>query len=98
VAPRSRIFAFGSCAALVVAGVACAVLVGGLAGEVFTIVLIAIGLGGAVLLVFLEIGLGEEHDRAREERQRRQRPTSEQRLGGARRPLRRHWPRRPGPD
>ena len=94
-APRSRIFAFGSCAALVLAGVACAVLVGGLAGEVLTIVLIAIGLGGAVLLVFLEIGLGEEHDRAREERQRR---TREQRLGAARRPLHRHWPRRPGPD
>jgi hypothetical protein len=95
VAARSRIFAFGSCAALVLAGVVCAVLVGGLAGEVLTIVLIAIGLGGAVLLVFLEIGLGEEHDRAREETQRR---TREQRLGGARRPLRRHWPRRPGPD
>ncbi len=90
---RSRILAFGSCAALVLAGVACAVLVGGLTGEVLTIVLIAIGLGGAVLLVFLEIGLGEERDRAREERQRRSR---EQRPGGAR-PLRRRWPRRPGP-
>ncbi len=90
---RPRMLAFGSCAVLVLAGVACAVLVGGLTGEVLTIVLIAIGLGGAVLLVFLEIGLGEEHDRAREERQRRSR---EQRPGVAR-PLRRRWPRRPGP-
>lgn len=93
-ASRSRILAFGSCAALVLAGVACAVLVGGLTGEVLTIALIAIGLGGAVLLVFLEIGLGEERDRAREQSRRRSR---EQRLGAARRPLRRHWPRRPGP-
>ncbi len=91
---RSRILAFGSCAALVLAGVACALLVGGLTGELLTIVLIAIGLGGAVLLVFLEIGLGEERDRAHEQRRRRGR---EQQLGGAPRPLRRRWPRRPGP-
>jgi hypothetical protein len=72
VARRSRIVAFGTAAALVLAGVACAVLVEGVTGEVLTIVLISAGLAGALLLVFLEIGLGEERDLAREsERQRR---------------------------
>jgi hypothetical protein len=78
----------------VLAGVACAVLVGGLTGEVLTIALIAIGLGGAVLLVFLEVGLGEERDREREQSRRRSR---EDRLGGARRLPGRHFPRRRGP-
>lgn len=72
--PRLRIAAFGSAAALVLAGAACAVLVGGVTGEVLTIVLMSAGLAGALLLVFLEIGLGEERDRAREAKRRRQSP------------------------
>ena len=44
---RTQKVAFGTAAALVLAGVACAVLVPGVAGEVLTIVLIAAGLGGA---------------------------------------------------
>ena len=71
--PRLRIAAFGSAAALVVAGGACAALIGGVTGEVLTIVLISAGLAGALLLVFLEIGLGEEQDLAREEEDRRKR-------------------------
>ena len=71
--PRLRIAAFGSAAALVVAGGACAALVGGVTGEVLTIVLISAGLAGALLLVFLEIGLGEERDLAREDEDRRKR-------------------------
>jgi hypothetical protein len=94
VAPRSRIFAFGSCAALVVAGGVCAALVGGVTGEVLTIGLIAVGLGGALLLVFLEIGLGEERDRSRDEEQLRRRERRRLEIG-ARTP-RRRWPRRPG--
>lgn len=73
VAPRTRILAFGSAAVLVVAGAISAVLTGGLMGDVVAIALVSAGLGGAVLLVFLEVGLSEDRERAREE-ERRQRP------------------------
>jgi hypothetical protein len=89
VAPRPRVLAFGSAAALVVAGSICAALVGGLTGEVLAIALITLGLGAVVLLMFLEVGLSEERELAREEK-RRQRSTD----GGQRlRP--RRLPRRP---
>jgi hypothetical protein len=93
VTPRSRIVAFGSAAALVVAGGACAVLVGGVAGEVLTIVLMSAGLAGGLLLVFLEVGLSEERQLARDEERRRKRETD---LDARRRPRLRHRPRRPG--
>jgi hypothetical protein len=93
VSPRARILAFGSAAALVVAGGACAALVGGLTGEVLTIVLISAGLGGGLLLVFLEIGLGEERDLARDEERRRLR--ERRALDADRRPRPTRWPRRP---
>jgi F0F1-type ATP synthase assembly protein I len=70
VAPRSRILAFGSSAALVVAGVACGVLVDGLTGQVLLIALVLLGLGGALLLLFLEVGLSEDHERERDQRPR----------------------------
>lgn len=54
VARRARILAFGSAAGLVVVGVMCAILVGGLTGEVLAIALVSLGLVGAVLLVSLE--------------------------------------------
>jgi hypothetical protein len=92
VAPRSRILAFGSAAALVLAGGVCAVLVGGLTGQVLTIVLLSAGLGGAVLLVFLEVGLSEDRERARDEERRRKRRMLL--FNPRRRPLRRR-PRRP---
>jgi hypothetical protein len=91
---RLRIVAFGSAAALVVAGGACAALVNGVTGEVLTIVLISGGLAGGLLLVFLEIGLSEERDLARDDERRRKR---EKRLPYA--PWRgrvRQRPRRPG--
>jgi threonine/homoserine/homoserine lactone efflux protein len=78
VAPRSRILAFGAAAALVLAGILCAVLVSGLTGQLLTIVLLSLGLGGAVLLVFLEIGLSEDRDLARAERDRQRRPSGQQ--------------------
>jgi hypothetical protein len=70
VSSRSRKLGFGSAALLVLAGGLCAVLVSGVVGEVLTFFLIALGLSEALLLVFLEIGLGEERDLAREARQR----------------------------
>ena len=89
-APRTRLLAFGSAAALVVAGGACAAFVGGVTGEVLTIVLMSGGLTGAVLLAFLEVGLSEERDLERAEQRRRRR---EQRAAGPRRRAR--LPQRP---
>lgn len=63
---------FGLAAALVLAGLLCALLVGGVAGEVLTFVLVAAGAAWAVLLLFLEVGLSEEHELEREERRRRE--------------------------
>jgi hypothetical protein len=90
---RSRILAFGSAAALIVAGVICAVLVGGLTGQVLTIALISLGLGGVVLLVFLEVGLSEERELARDEERRRR---ALRRTDAERQLRQRRWPRRPG--
>jgi hypothetical protein len=70
VAPRPRVLAFGSAAALVVAGAICLVLVDGLIGELLAIALITLGLGAVVLLAFLEVGLSEERDLAKEEQRR----------------------------
>jgi hypothetical protein len=80
--------AFGSAAALVLAGGACAVLVAGITGEVLTIVLMSAGLAAGLLLIFLEIGLDEERDLARER--------SKRTLLTRRRPRLRERPRRPG--
>jgi hypothetical protein len=88
---RQRILAFGSAGALVLAGAACAVFVTGTAGEVLTIVLMSAGFAGALLLVFLEVGLGEERDLARDEDRRRRRS-----LAASRRTRLGRRPRRPG--
>jgi hypothetical protein len=90
---RAGIRAFGSAALLVVAGVLCAALVKGLTGQVLAIAFFLAGFGGALLLVFYEVGLSEDRERAREEQRRRER--SERRLSPQRR-LRPRWPRRPG--
>ncbi|MEA2330256.1 MAG: hypothetical protein QOH58_394 [Thermoleophilaceae bacterium] len=71
-APRSRILAFGSAGVLVVAGAACGVLVDGLTGQVLLIALTVAGMGGTLLLLFLEVGLSEDQERERAERQRRE--------------------------
>jgi hypothetical protein len=94
VAPRSRILAFGSAAVLVVAGALCAVLIGGFTGQLLMIALMLAGLGGALLLVFLEVGLSEDRERAREEELRRKRAS--ERVDAQRRPRLPRWPRRPG--
>jgi hypothetical protein len=87
-------FAFGSALALVLAGGACAALIGGVTGQVLTIVLISAGLAGAVLLVFLEVGLSEDRERAREEERRRRRRTGP--LGRRQGRWLHRRPRRPG--
>jgi fatty acid desaturase len=72
VARRTRILAYGSAAVLTVAGFIAAAI-GGLGGQVAAIALISAGLGGALLLVFYEVGLSEDRDRADAERRRRRR-------------------------
>ena len=94
-APRTRIYAFGSAAVLVVAGALCAVFVNGLTGQVLTIALMLAGFGGALLLIFLEVGLSEDRDRAREEEQRRK-PRASSGDPPRPRPSAPRWPRRPG--
>ena len=91
---RGRVLSFGFAAALVLAGGACAALVGGVTGEVLTIVLISAGLCGGLLLIFLEIGLDEERELARDDERRRTRKRSV--LGPEAPPHRPRWPRRPG--
>ena len=60
---------------LVVAGALSAALIDGLTGQLLGIVLVTVGLGAVVLLLFLEVGLSEDHARERdEEAQRRRRP------------------------
>jgi hypothetical protein len=94
VSRRSRIATFGSAGMLVIAGALCAVLISGLVGQLLTLVLVSIGLGGAVLLIFLEVGLSEDRERAQEaERQAkaaRPRPTHPVRQRAS------HFPRRRG--
>jgi hypothetical protein len=91
---RTRILSFGAAAALAIAGGVCAALVSGVTGEVLTIVLIAAGLGGALLLIFLEIGLDEERELAREAE--RNRTPKRSALEPKPPSLRPRWPRRPG--
>jgi hypothetical protein len=91
VAPRARVLSFGSAAALVVAGAICAAVFSGVTSDALAIALITLGLGAALLLIFLEVGLSEERDLAKEEERRRQRSAD-----GQRRLRPRQWPRRPG--
>jgi hypothetical protein len=91
--PRARVFAFGSAAGLVVAGGICALVINGYTGELVALTLITLGLGAVVLLVFLEVGLSEDRERARE--QERRRKQAAQRDDAQRRPPRLRWPRRP---
>jgi hypothetical protein len=94
VSTRGRFLSFGFAAALVLAGGVCAALVDGVTGEVLTIVLISAGLGGGLLLIFLEVGLDEERELARDQERRSARPRS---VLDPKAPRHRpRWPRRPG--
>jgi hypothetical protein len=93
-APRTRVLAFGSAAALVIIGGICAVVINGYTGELVALSLITLGLGAVLLLVFLEIGLSEDHEVAKEEDERRRQAAK--REASRHRPPRSKWPRRPG--
>jgi hypothetical protein len=68
---RHRIQAFGSAIVVAVVGVICAVAINGTVGLVVGMSLLGLGLGAIVLLVFLEVGLSEDRERAEERARRR---------------------------
>ena len=70
--PRARVFAFGSALGLVVIGGLSALVIGGYTGEVVGLTLGSLGLGAVVLLVFLEVGLSEDRERAEDEERRQE--------------------------
>jgi hypothetical protein len=74
VAKRTRILTFGLAALVAILGGAIAAAVSGTAGLIVGLSLFGLGLGAIVLLVFLEIGLSEDHAREREEQSRREPP------------------------
>ena len=63
---NSRIVGFGGSGVLVIAGIVCAVAVGGTLGTVLAFTLISLGLVLATSLVFLEVGLSEDRERERD--------------------------------
>jgi hypothetical protein len=68
--PATRIASFGSAALMVICGAVCAVVISGEVGQILAMVLIGLGLVLATAFVFLEVGLSEDQERAREERAR----------------------------
>jgi UPF0716 family protein affecting phage T7 exclusion len=68
--------AFGSAAAVAVIGGICVALIPGLVGQLLALVLISVGLGAVVLLVFYEVGLSEDKERAAEQERRAERASS----------------------
>jgi hypothetical protein len=72
---RRRKLRFGAAVAVVLVGVACGAAIPGTTGGTLATAFVGLGLLGVVSLIFYEVGLSEDRDRARE-RDRRQR-TSE---------------------
>jgi hypothetical protein len=66
VSKRARFFTYGSGIALVLAGTVCAAFVAGVRGQVLAMALIGSGLVILTGLVFMEVGLSEDRDRAKE--------------------------------
>jgi hypothetical protein len=83
---RARIAAYGSAGALVAAGVICEAAIAGGVGQILGFALIGLGSVTAISLVFLEIGLSEDRERAAEEGKlrRRPRPLQRRKLGRSR--------------
>ncbi|MBV9800711.1 MAG: hypothetical protein JO039_21880 [Solirubrobacterales bacterium] len=89
---RARILSFGCAGLLVLAGVAGAVAFGGGTGQILALVLISLGCVLATALVFLEVGLSEDRERAREAQAAREREEREH----ARKPRSERVPGPPG--
>lgn len=85
--------AFGSAGGVALIGGICAAVFPGLTGQLLALVLISVGLGAVVLLVFYEVGLSEDKERAAEQERRAQQET--ERPAGQSHPRPRLRPRRP---
>ena len=68
---RTRTLRYGAAIAVTLVGIACGALIPGSAGGTAATVLIGIGLVGVVSLIFYEVGLTEDRDRAREQQRDR---------------------------
>jgi hypothetical protein len=64
--PRARLLSFGGAALVIVLGAVAGPVLGGITGEAIAIALISVGAIAIVSLVFLEVGLSEDRERARE--------------------------------
>jgi hypothetical protein len=62
--PRTRTLRYGAAIAVALVGVACGAIIPGTAGGTAATVLVGIGLVGIVSLIFYEVGLTEDRDRA----------------------------------
>jgi hypothetical protein len=71
---RRRIQWFGGAGVVVLAGVAAVIVDSGDLGQMLALVLISLGLVIATALVFYEVGLSEDRERAREAAARTPRP------------------------
>ncbi len=65
---------FGAAVAAMVVGVIAGAIAGGITGEAIAIGFVSIGAIAVVSLIFLEVGLSEDRERAREQRERRRLP------------------------
>lgn len=72
--PRTRALSFGGAATTIVLGLIAGAAIGGITGEAVAIALTSLGAIALVSLVFLEVGLSEDRDRARTQRRRLPRP------------------------
>ena len=63
---RARLLSFGAAAVLIVLGVIAGPVLGGITGEAVAIALLSVGAIASISLVFLEVGLSEDRERARE--------------------------------
>ena len=72
---RARVLSYGSSGLLVIAGTAVAILASSTLGQVLAIVLISSGLVLATALIFYEVGLSEDRERAREQARQKPKPT-----------------------
>jgi hypothetical protein len=63
---RNRVLSFGGAGLVIVLGLLAGPLLGGITGEAIAIALISVGGIAIVSLVFLEVGLSEDRERARE--------------------------------
>lgn len=90
---RSRVIGYGSAGLLVLVGIGGAVAFGGTFGQILALALIGLGLVLATGLVFFEVGLSEDRERAKEQAGRaspgrdRPRPRRLDRMRGRRRRL-----------